>query len=417
MLVSVLGTGCEVFAPVEPPPARPSDPGFVVSRPFPDIRSLNDVAVLAFDASHITRAYAVGTDGTVLSYDGATWTDESPGLPDDLESVSGVIDADGVETLLAVGADGVVLQRVDGVWTVLPSPEAVHLFGVWVHNATDAFVVGDQGAVWRFDGVSLVALTREILIDTGTIIDLPKDDPPAVDGDGQVDACVVAADCRPVPLAGAPPPGADGVECFGQRCRVAFPISDALKSVMGNDADDVWTVGPRGVVYHFDGDTFRPEDSQTNRPLADIFTRGGIWAATTDGVLLRRRDGDNGWTDNCNESDTAPENCPFLAPSPVFLQGIWARGDGDVFAVGLSENLFHFQDGGWTLSFIEEQSEMRAIDGATLPRPADAPAEFLTVREVIAVGAGGRIVRGPTVRPQAGETPIQTRAADTPEKD
>lgn len=404
VVAPVFAGACDVLSPPAPV-VPPVEPGFMLSRPFPEIRSLNDVVVTAFDEERIATAYAVGTDGTVLAYDGSRWTNESParlsgGGAEDLESVSGVVDGEGNETVLAVGEGGVVLQRVDGAWTLLPSPVTEHLFGVWVRRDDDAFIVGDSGTVLRWDGVRLTALVDELLIDTGTLVDVV--DP----RNGENDTCTVTRDCVPNPLPAIPAPPST---CLDGQCRLAFGIAQPLKSVMGNGPDDVWTVGPGGAVYHYDGNRFFRDESQTNRPLADVFTRAGIWAATTDGVLLRRRD--EGWLEDCEEFGAPDENCPFIAPSPVFLQGIWARGDNDVFAVGLSENLFHFRDGLWSLTFVEEASELRAIDGAELPRPEDAPEEFETLREVIAVGGGGRIVRGPLVLPQAGETPIETRPA------
>ena len=402
VVAAVVVAGCEALVPPPPPPPV-INPGFVVARPFPEIRSLNDVVVIERDEERITTAYAVGTDGTVLAFDGLAWTRESPPITETLESVSGVVDDEGNQTVLAVGAGGVILQRQpDGEWSLLASPVTLQLFGVWVRRDDDAFIVGDNGTVLRWDGVVVTALVEELLIDTGTLIDV------VAPIDGENDTCGVTADCVPNPLPAVPAPPST---CFDGRCRLAFGIPEPLKSVMGNGEDDVWTVGPGGAVYHYDGNRFSRDASQTNRPLVDVFTRAGIWAAATDGVLLRRRD--EGWLDACQ--DTERVNCPFTAPSPVFLQGIWARGEGDVFAVGLSENLFLFEDGAWSLTFVEEQSELRAIDGAELPRPADAPEDFVDVREVIAVGAGGRIVRGPLVLPNPGETTLDTRPAVDPD--
>lgn len=367
-LVITAIAGCEALTGGGDPPPPPPDPAWVLSRPFPNIRSLNDVEVVAFDEERITVAYAVGTDGAVLRYDGAGWTDETVTLDEDLESVSAHVDGEGVETVLAVGSNGTILQRIEGRWGILPSPTTEQLFGVWVRTGDDAFIVGDRGTVLRFDGVEVVALVDELLVDGG-FNDINND--------------------------GVQDPGEDDV---------VFSISDPLKGVMGRGEDDVYAVGPRGVVYHYDGNIFSREDSQTNRPLADVFTESGIWAAATDGVLLRRRD--DGWKDN-----------QFVTPSPVFIQGIWARGDGDVFAVGFSEEIFHNEDGLWNITFVEEQSEMRAIDGAELPRPEDAAEDFVTLREVIAVGAGGRIVRGPLVLPNSGETILDTRPAEIPEEE
>lgn len=351
--------GCDelIAPPVEPDPPAP---GFVVSTPV-EVRTLHDVAVLAADHTGITSAFAVGTDGAILHFDGATWVREASGVEVDLESVSGVVDGDGFEHVFAVGVAGTVVRRrgAGGDWEVVPSGVDDHLFGVWVRRDDDAFAVGDNGRVLRWDGEVLTPLVDEVLIDTG-----------AVDEDG------------------AP---------------IAFPIADPLKAVMGRN-DEVFAVGPRGSVYRFDGTRFLREDTATNRPLVDVFTRAGVWAAATDGVLLRRRDGS--WRDD-----------EFIAPIPVFVQGIWARGDGDVFAVGLSPEVFHLENGAWTTTSVGTGVSLRAIDGVELPPdpeaapPAEGEERPPAVRQILAVGAGGRIVRGPLVTPLSGEVALTTVAA------
>lgn len=345
-----------------PPPveAEPPAPGFVISIPV-EVRTLHDVAVIAADHTGITSAFAVGTDGTILHFDGTAWAREASGVDVDLESVSGVIDDDGFEHVLAVGVAGTVVRRrgAGGEWELVPSGVDDHLFGVWVRRDDDAFAVGDNGRVLRWDGEVITPLVDEVLIDSG-----------AVDADGEP---------------------------------IVFPIADPLKAVMGRN-DEVFAVGPRGSVYRFDGTRFLREDTATNRPLVDVFTRAGVWAAATDGVLLRRRD--VSWRDD-----------EFIAPIPVFLQGIWARGDGDVFAVGLSPEVFHLENGSWTITSVGTGVSLRAIDGVELPPDpeADPPAEgeepAPTVRQILAVGAGGRIVRGPLVTPLSGEVALTTVAA------
>ena len=352
-----LSVGCEQLIEPSPEPDPPA-PGFVVSTPLPT-RSLFDVEVMTADVDGITSAFAVGTDGVILHYDGASWQRETSGVTVDLESVSGFVDDDGFEHTLVCGADGTLLRRTGagGAWELVPTGVSDHLFGVWVRNAEDAFVVGDNGRVVRWDGTVAVALVDEVLIDTG-----------AVDADGVA---------------------------------IEFPISEPLKSVMGRGSDEVFAVGPRGTVYRFDGTRFLREDAQTNRPLAAVFTEAGVWAAATDGVLLRRRDGT--WNDT-----------EYVAPVPAFMQGVWARNDGDVFAVGLTSEVFHREGDVWTITPVGEQVELRAIDGAELPLPEDTPegAEIEPSREILAVGAGGRIVRGPLALPGAGELVLSTLPAE-----
>jgi len=357
LMVVGLSASCEELIAPEPVP-EPPVPGFVVSTPV-ETRTLLDVEVMTADVDGITSAFAVGTDGVILHYDGTAWLPETSGVTVDLESVSGFVDDDGFEHTLVCGADGTLLRRTGagGDWEGIPTGVTDHLFGVWVRNGEDAFVVGDNGRVLRWDGTTAVALVDEVLIDTGAL-------------------------------------DADGVA-------IAFPISEPLKSVMGRGGEEVFAVGPRGTVYRFDGTRFLREDAQTNRPLAAVFTEAGVWAAATDGVLLRRRDG--AW----NDTD-------FVVPVPAFMQGVWARNDGDVFAVGLTSEVFHRVGDVWTTTPVGEQVEMRAIDGAELPLPADTPegAEIEPSREILAVGAGGRIVRGPLALPEAGELVLFTQGAE-----
>ena len=358
VVCAVVAGACEEFfaPPVED---APPSPGFVISTPA-EVRTLHDVAVIVADHTGITSAFAVGTDGTILHFDGTRWAREASGVDVDLESVSGVIDGDGVEEVFAVGAEGTALRRRGGDWEAVNTGVVDHLFGVWVRSADDAFAVGDNGRVLRWNGEVMVPLVDEVMIETG-----------AVDDDG------------------AP---------------IAFPIAEPLKSIMGRDSE-VFAVGPRGSVYRFDGTRFRREDTATNRPLVDVFTRAGVWAAATDGVLLRRRDGV--WRDD-----------EFIAPIPVFLQGVWSRGDGDVFAVGLSPEVFHLENGVWTITSAGAGVALRAIDGIELPPDPDADPPAAgdeappVARQILAVGAGGRVIRGPLVVPDVGEVALVTVAAE-----
>jgi hypothetical protein len=365
LLASALGAASAMVAPaactpeVDDGPAPDvvaPTPGFVVSIPVP-VRTLNDVAVVAAAAAGVSAAWAVGTDGAVLHYDGKRWVAEPSGVDVDLESVFGIVDPDGDPFVVAVGAGGTLIQRSGGGdWSVVPTAVDEALYGVWVKAIDDIWAVGDNGRVLRYDGVTVEALVDEVLIPTG-----------ANDEDGKP---------------------------------IAFPIPEPLKGVMGRE-DEVFVVGPRGSAYRFDGTIFTREATSTNRPLSDIFTEASIWATATDGVILRRRGGN--WVTQSGERE-------YITPVPAYLQGVWARNDDDVFAVGLTPEVFHFTGGAWTSTLIDDSVDMRAIDGAELPLPEGAPAEAVVQTEVFAVGAGGRIVRGPAVLPRADETSLTTVA-------
>lgn len=333
-LVLLSAPGCEPEVVPEPPETEVA-PGWQLSRPFPETLSLQDVVTLS-----PTRAYAVGTGGTLLRYDEGTWTrEDAPEAAADprLESVSGVLDIEsGAEIVMAVGEGGAVLLRGEGGWTSLESPTTEHLFGVWVRTLDDAFIVGDRGTILRVeDGVVMsmdVEARQERTLPDGTVEE--------------------------------------------------YRIPEALKAVAGGGGSNVYAVGLAGSIYHFDGDRWTREDSRTSRPFTDVFTGAGVLATATDGVVFRR--GGEGWDDG------------LRAPVPLYLQGVWATGGNDIYAVGMAGSVFHWDGDVWSTSQVGDDAHLRAIDGVYQePEGDDAAVQ----RTVFAVGAGGRILRGPSARP------------------
>jgi hypothetical protein len=292
------GLACDVFVP--PPPPEPPPPGWHLSVPIGDVRSINDVIVLEprgdaedFPAYH---GWAVGTAGTILRVDRSTdgvvaWTREESGVIADLESIDVVRFGDGQELILAVGAAGTVLRSDgDGRWTALASGTTDVLFDVTFRNELDAFIVGDNGTILRFNGTVLTLQINQTLQEV-------------VGGACPADGCGVNSTC-----------GDDG------NCHSFFGIPEPLKGV--GDAGIMIAVGARGAVYRYDpngdpsgapGSRWVREDAGTQRSLASVDTESGVTVPTIDGVLMRRN-GDNDWNDD-----------DFRVPSPVFLQDVWMR--------------------------------------------------------------------------------------------
>lgn len=333
--------GCEPEPPA-PGAEETVAPGWVISQPFSNILSLMDVHVI-----DETLVYAVGTNASLLRYENGTWAREA--RPADVspetrfESVSALRDPDsGVETVMAVGSGGTVVTRnEDGTWTRWDTPFDDDYFGVWLRRPDDAFIVGDRGRILRWDGTAVTWMeqaqkqTRSITDDNGN---------PATE---------------------------------------EYDIPDTLKGVDGGGPDDVFAVGLAGAVFHFDGTSWNREDARTNRPFTDIRVGPGVWATATDGIVFRRT-GD-GWDDES-----------FRAPSPLYLQGVWLTGGNDLFTVGMSGGVFHRDGGEWVTTQLGEAAHLRAIDGVIT---AEATEEEPMQRTLFAVGAAGRIVRGPQAIP------------------
>lgn len=321
---------------------EPPVPGWVTERPFPEVRTLHDVVVLREDF-----ALAVGTDGVALLWDGTAWTQEDTGVTVDLFAIDGAINQESGEfSILACGDSGTILRRDEDGWRTLNSPVETIVFDVWTRNLNDAFLVGDNGAFLRWTGRE----TDEVVVMTAESIQIrqvPSEDDPDVFVDEE------------------------------------YFIDDPLRGVGGNGAENVFAVGPRGLVMRFDGTQWRPEDSGTSRPLASVRASAGLWITTIDGLLLRRN-GDGQWEER------------LRTPSPISLQGMWATGGNDVFVVGLAGRIFHYTEGDWDVERLPEDAHLRAIDGVVTQEAVDPlPIE----RTVIAVGAGGRIIRGPLALP------------------
>ena len=89
--------------------------------------------------------YAAGSNGTLLHYNGASWSVIFSGDPIDLTGIWGTAGSD----VFLVAEFGVILHYDGTNWIQLASPSANNLFGVWGSGGTQVIVVGDGGTVLR----------------------------------------------------------------------------------------------------------------------------------------------------------------------------------------------------------------------------------------------------------------------------
>lgn len=82
--------------------------------------------------------YAVGGDGAILHYDGATWSPMASGTKEYLVAVRGTSPSD----VVAAGGDGTLVHFDGTAWQPLTSGTETQLASVWGTSSGDVHVVG-----------------------------------------------------------------------------------------------------------------------------------------------------------------------------------------------------------------------------------------------------------------------------------
>jgi len=161
--------------------------------------------------------FAVGYNGTILQYTGATWSIMATGgtSPVWLNSVWGSSNSN----VFASGSKGSLL-RYDGTsWNVIPTHTGEDLWDVWGLSDTSVYQAGTKGRVLRYDGTSISPMTT--------------------------------------------------------------PIANTLYSIWGSSANDLWAVGWGGKLLQYKNSTWAEVDSRTRFGLLSLWgtSANNIYAA------------------------------------------------------------------------------------------------------------------------------------------
>jgi hypothetical protein len=130
--------------------------------------------------------------------------------------------------------------------------------------------------------------------------------------------------------------------------RLAPGGADSFWWVNGTSATDVWMVGEKGRVTHWDGQSF------VEHPRPTTATVWGVWAASpSDAWIVAGTPG--GGLDAPNDllfhwdgKAWTKEPLPG-APLGVSLTKIWGAGADDVYAIGEAATVWHRKGTSWTL--------------------------------------------------------------------
>jgi hypothetical protein len=222
--------------------------------------------VLAMHGTSDGRVWAVGDTGRIIAWDGTWWALQQAPTTQTLRAVWGLTARDA----WAAGDGGAVL-RYDGlVWRAVTMPAGLAGANWWglTGEVGKTWLVGDRG-VWLWEaateawtqvytGAGPVAAWRGIWSDGASTLWLVGDD-------GRI---------RRVSDA--------GTEVFDTQ-------GEDLLAVSGASAGDVWAVGRRGRIVHWDGTRWFDYLPKTRRDLQAVHVADGatVWAAGDAGAILR----------------------------------------------------------------------------------------------------------------------------------
>lgn len=290
----------------------PAGPPRVLGPPPDRLQRRNKLPALFSVSGTPTDLYAAG-DGALWRWDGRRW-DEVPlaSLGGSLRAVAG----SGAD-VLAVGWRAAV--RFDGKsWTRLPRETRQRtLYGIAGLGVGQAVAVGDDGLVLRWGpGMGWRRLGG----------------PPAEGEPWNFHAAWAPAGERsgPVIVAGEEGEVWQGGAAGWERLRAGTGGGESISGLWGFGEKDVYAVGPRGLLLHWDGTTWRRGESGTTRALSAIWGKGpeDLFLVGEEGTLLHggRRGADWRFT-----------QVPIAgAAADADLTGVWGA-DGKVLVVGLRQ--------------------------------------------------------------------------------
>ncbi len=347
--------------------------------------------------------WAAGRPGELLHYDGVEWTELV--IPD-IADLYGVW-SPGPGEAWAVGRSGAMLHYATGAGEVVDTGLTETLNGIWGRDPNDIWAVGNSGTILHYDGQQWTDQSIEYGGEFSAVWGLADGPGPWVVRGGWRDGAVYEFD-------GA---GWHSSAIFGDD-------PPALNALHGTSAGDLWAVGDRGAIVHWDGQqaielvghspTTRAACAQpmddgrtrifvagdaengmlewngadwqvTTRPLGrsqvDIQCAGvhGVWTMSDDGEFFR-------FGDSLYET-SATEDLPITQYIEAF-SGRVIDDRLEVWAVGDNGLTAHLQDGAWTLGRITIASEV-LVDVWFSPTPADPDAVAVGANGGVAILSGG----------------------------
>lgn len=140
---------------------------------------------------------------------------------------------------------------------------------------------------------------------------------------------------------------------------VPAELSDVgLSAIWGSAPDDVWVVGERGTIAHYDGESWSLKDSGIPERLHSVHGSGptDVWAVGEEGAILH-------W-------DGESWSMPQPVQSGETLLGAWSASPDRLWVVGVSlggnsGSLRHFDGDRWQRVLVPHSSSLWSVWGSS----------------------------------------------------
>lgn len=257
------------------------------------------------------NVWAVGLIGTIMHFDGTTWTID----PKSGQLSNGSIDAlwgSGPNDVWAVGETGKILHYNGQAWSLDASGvglTAKELRTIWGSGASDVWAMGDTGTILHFNGSAWSASPQSGVLTQSNIRAIP--------GIAQNDVWATGSDSFFIHFDG---------NSWTLDPKSYMLTTSNIHAAFAVATNDVWGVGALGILAHYNGQDWSLDSQSgmgTNVTMRAVWASSGqdIWNAGTSGNLLHY-DGTDWSVANSGVQVT------LWAMWGSSANNIWAAGDG-----------------------------------------------------------------------------------------
>jgi len=237
--------------------------------------------------------FAVGENGTILHFNGSTWSSMSSGTSNDLRGAWG----SSGNNVFVVGFYGTIRHYNGSTWSSMSSGTSQSLFAIWGSSGSDIFAVGGNGTIRHFNGSTWSSMS------SGTTNTLWS-----VWGSSGTDVFAV---------------GSNGtIRHFNGSTwsSMSSGTTNMFRGVWSSSGSDVFAVGESDTIVHYDGSIWSAMDSGTTMSWSYY----AVWGSSESDVYAMGQIG--------LHYDGTQWDYLDMISSQVF--GIWGSSETDVFAVG-----------------------------------------------------------------------------------